>query len=180
MIEPTLKKRCPRCKSGKFNRIWRKGWMRLLPGTRYYQCRRCKCRFLVLFGADKPIENRVFSRFRLKNGLNAYRSSDGSELGQVVDISRGGMAFDYIADMDVPKGGFFIDLRSGRESPALRRLPVHAVSDMDTGRMAPFSNIPIRRCGVKFNQIPVSRKTQLQMLIRKYRYNGNDKDSADS
>ena len=148
--------------------------MRLIPGSRYYQCRRCWCRFLVLFGKDKPIEKRIFSRCRLKNGLTAYRSSDGSELGQVVDISLGGMAFDYIADMDLPKGAFYIDLRLKGEPMVISRLPSLTVSDNDTGRMAPFSNISIRRCGIEFYYPPKDKKTQLQVLIRKYCEHLND------
>lgn len=38
--------RCPNCKSRDRNRISRTWWMRLLPGSRYYQCYRCYQQFL--------------------------------------------------------------------------------------------------------------------------------------
>ena len=38
--------RCPNCKSRDRNRISRSWWMRLLPGSRYYQCYRCYQQFI--------------------------------------------------------------------------------------------------------------------------------------
>jgi hypothetical protein len=39
---------CPYCLTESRYRIERKWWMRLIPGTRYYQCRQCNCKYFVV------------------------------------------------------------------------------------------------------------------------------------
>jgi len=43
-------KKCPKCRIGIwYDRIYRKYWMRLIPGTKHYYCNRCKSRFIIIF-----------------------------------------------------------------------------------------------------------------------------------
>jgi 2-dehydropantoate 2-reductase len=41
---------CPKCQRGKMARAVRQGWMRKLPHSRYYYCRQCRARFLIVLG----------------------------------------------------------------------------------------------------------------------------------
>ena len=46
-VEPVIKViHCPKCQSRNRTRIARSWWMRLLPGSRYYQCYSCYQRYL--------------------------------------------------------------------------------------------------------------------------------------
>jgi 2-dehydropantoate 2-reductase len=40
---------CPSCQAGKIMRATRQGWMRKLPQSRYYYCRKCRARFLTVY-----------------------------------------------------------------------------------------------------------------------------------
>ena len=44
-----FQKRCPKCTEIKHERIIRKWWMHLIPGTKYYSCNRCRSKFMIIF-----------------------------------------------------------------------------------------------------------------------------------
>jgi hypothetical protein len=39
---------CPKCTDVKHERIYRKWWMRFIPGTTYYRCDRCRSKFVII------------------------------------------------------------------------------------------------------------------------------------
>jgi hypothetical protein len=41
-------KACPKCKDSDRHRITRSTWMRLIPGTKYYQCVHCRSKYLFI------------------------------------------------------------------------------------------------------------------------------------
>jgi len=43
-----FQKQCPKCKDVKYERINRKWWMHLIPGTKYYSCNRCRSKFAII------------------------------------------------------------------------------------------------------------------------------------
>jgi hypothetical protein len=43
-----MPRNCPKC-VGALTRIRRKPWMRHIPGSKYYECRRCGYVFLLVF-----------------------------------------------------------------------------------------------------------------------------------
>jgi hypothetical protein len=44
-----FQKKCPNCQGSWYDRINRKSWMRLIPGTKYYYCNNCRYRFMIIF-----------------------------------------------------------------------------------------------------------------------------------
>lgn len=44
-----FQKKCPKCQGVRYQRIYRKWWMHLIPGTKYYRCNSCKFRFMIVF-----------------------------------------------------------------------------------------------------------------------------------
>ena len=42
-------KKCPNCRDTWYDRIYRKSWMRLIPGTKYYYCNNCRYKFMVIY-----------------------------------------------------------------------------------------------------------------------------------
>jgi DNA-directed RNA polymerase subunit M/transcription elongation factor TFIIS len=39
---------CPHCQQGQVYRVKRQDWMRRLPQSKYYNCSKCRARFLVI------------------------------------------------------------------------------------------------------------------------------------
>ena len=44
-----IQKKCPKCHSILYDRIHRKSWMRLIPGTKLYYCYSCMRKFMIFF-----------------------------------------------------------------------------------------------------------------------------------
>ena len=44
-----FQKKCPNCGDTWYDRIYRKSWMRLIPGTKHYYCNRCRYKFMIIF-----------------------------------------------------------------------------------------------------------------------------------
>jgi ribosomal protein L37AE/L43A len=42
-------KKCPDCRDTWYDRIYRKNWMRLIPGTKLYYCNNCRYKFMVIY-----------------------------------------------------------------------------------------------------------------------------------
>jgi hypothetical protein len=42
-----FQKKCPKCQSIWYDRIFRKSWMRLIPGTKLYYCNSCRYKFMI-------------------------------------------------------------------------------------------------------------------------------------
>jgi type IV secretory pathway VirB3-like protein len=43
-----FQKKCPKCQGIWYDRIYRKSWMRLIPGTKLYYCNSCRYKFMII------------------------------------------------------------------------------------------------------------------------------------
>jgi type IV secretory pathway VirB3-like protein len=43
-----FQKKCPKCQGIWYDRIYRKSWMRLIPGTKLYYCNTCRYKFMII------------------------------------------------------------------------------------------------------------------------------------
>jgi hypothetical protein len=115
-------------------------------------------------------ERRQFTRFiAVENAFAALRPHF-SKLGTIKDISRGGLAFEYLA----------LETRGGDESALdifltgngfyLARIPCKVVYDTqvikDEGKFQYL--IEIRRCGVQFGELTPDAADQLAVFLTNY------------
>ena len=49
VIGEDFQRKCPQCQDVRHERIHRKWWMRLMPGTKHYRCDRCRSKFMIIF-----------------------------------------------------------------------------------------------------------------------------------
>jgi hypothetical protein len=92
-------------------------------------------------------ERRKHKRFRPQEGTYAVLSGPVSKMGQIIDISRGGLAFRYIDIGDRPKENCVLDILREDNSFRLENVCFRIISDLDASKDFPFSTIPMRRCG---------------------------------
>jgi hypothetical protein len=142
--------RCPHCRGADFYRIARKSWMRLMQGSRRYQCRICRRRFLVVEAGKKAVEHRKSPRVPVAGKLEARTEPDGRKLGPVADISTGGLSFRYVADRFLPSGLVSVRLSKNGSPAWIRGITAATVFDRPTGESAPFSHIAMRQRGLQF------------------------------
>ena len=111
----------------------------------------------------KTKERREYQRFRVQEGTFAVFGPDSNKIGQIIDISMGGLAFHYMSGEE-PNGSKELNIFLAESSFYLRKIPFRTVWDQDT-RQVPFSSIDIRRCGVEFGSLSEAQSSQLESFI---------------
>jgi hypothetical protein len=114
------------------------------------------------------VERRRHKRFRTKEGAYAVLSGPVSKMGQILDISRGGLAFRYIDIGDRPKETCVLDILRDDNVFRVENVSFKIISDLDASKDFPFSTIPMRRCGGKFTGLNDKQVDDLAYLIENY------------
>ena len=119
-------------------------------------------------GTEKYVERRKYTRFRTRNGALIELRSQRGKLGEIIDISKGGLAFRYIDIGDRPKGSFELDIFLKETGFRLEKVPAKTISDSRTTKYFPFSSTKTRRQGVEFGELTQKQISQLEHFIRNY------------
>ena len=117
---------------------------------------------------EKHVERRKYTRFRTRNGALIELRSQRGKLGEIIDISKGGLAFRYIDIGDRPKGSFELDIFLKETGFRLEKMPAKTISDFRTTKYFPFSSTKTRRQGVEFGELTQKQISQLEHFIRNY------------
>lgn len=107
-------------------------------------------------------------RFRAQKGAFAVLMNHVTTVGPIKDISRGGLAFTYISEDELPQGSFTMDLLFGDEDFYLKDIPSKIITDFEIADQPSFSSIPLRRCSVQFGEMNPLQISQLESFTRNY------------
>lgn len=117
----------------------------------------------------RPVERRKHRRFQVKDGaLVALRLHVSKLVGQIVDISKGGLAFRYIDTGDRPRGSFQLDILLEKSGFLLEKVPAKTISDSEMPDESSYSSTTTRRQGVQFGELTINQKSQLEYFIRNH------------
>ena len=114
------------------------------------------------------IERRKHRRFVVEEGVYVLLKNNSSKLGQIKNISRGGLAFNYIVNGEEMPESFKVDIFISGRGFYLKDLPSKKISDFHINNKLPFSTFAIRKVGIQFNELNQSQLSQLDNLIRDY------------
>lgn len=113
-------------------------------------------------------ERRRSPRFDLRERVFANVKADGEALGEIMNVSEGGIALKYLADNGPAVGRATLDIfESGRM--VLSNVPARTVSDMELPNDFDFSTIELRRMGVAFEHLTQAQRQTLQGFIQEKR-----------
>ena len=113
-------------------------------------------------------ERRKHKRFEAKRGTFAVSPPGFDKLGQIQNISKGGLAFHYIGDAVQTKDADEIEIFSTFDDFYLRKLPVRPVSDFEVDTRVPFSSLPTRQMSLQFEKLNHHQKILLHYFFQKY------------
>jgi hypothetical protein len=125
----------------------------------------------------KGPRKRKHHRFQAKEG--AYAAvSDHNILGLIMDISKGGLALQYIADSKQLSGSPEVDIFSSGKDDHLKNVPFKITSDFHVDNKASFSTVILRQCGGQFADLTDDQIAQLDRFIENYtlKVQGTGKD----
>jgi hypothetical protein len=124
------------------------------------------------------VERRRDQRFLVPKGSFVALGPDDTILGQIIDISLGGVAFRHMGKTPCfrLKGKSYLDVHLTEDDLSLTKLPVETVSDnqiSDVISSKLVDPIPLiykgmRRCSVQFGDLTHHQISQLEHLIENY------------
>jgi hypothetical protein len=110
-------------------------------------------------------EQRRHQRYRVKENAIAF---DHSIIGQILNLSMGGLKFRYLADLYKFKGDLAeLDLYFAGEGLCLHNIPCETVFNKAMENESPYSSLAMRECGVKFGQFTEQQTAQLRHILTK-------------
>ena len=119
-----------------------------------------------MINTEKRVERREHKRFVVQEGVYALLKSNSSKLGQIKNISRGGLAFSYIVDEEQNHDSFKVDIFISNLGYCLKDIPSKKISDFHVDNKLPFSTFSIRQVGIQFNELNHNQLSQLDNFIR--------------
>jgi c-di-GMP-binding flagellar brake protein YcgR len=117
---------------------------------------------------NSPEDRRKHRRFRVKEGAFAVLKGEEKKLGQITDISGGGLAFKYVSQGQSSEGPYVLDILLSGHDFHLKEIPVKAISDSEIEDEIPFSQIEMRKLGVQFLTLTGRHVSQLEDFIQNH------------
>ena len=116
----------------------------------------------------EPVELREHRRFRVQDGSFAALSPEFRVLGQIVDISRSGLAFRYVASNVRSHECAELKILKTDGSFSCDRIPFKAIWDCSTPHDFSLGFLTLRHCGVQFGKLRDDQKFDLKYFIENY------------
>lgn len=112
-------------------------------------------------------ENRNHKRFRPTEAVFVMLKPSHTHVGRLIDISMGGLAFDYLVDGVLPKPPAELEIFVKGGAFRMNGIPCEAIwaNTTDEGRV---TSIRKRKCGVRFGKLTDHQKAKLKELIETY------------
>ncbi len=111
-------------------------------------------------------EKRKHPRFQVPKGTFVSVGPYDAQVGQIIDMGMGGLAFRYVGRPEPFNGELSIFL-SERDF-YLGRIPFKTVSDCEIAGKGPSSPIAMRRSGVRFRKLTDYQVSQLEYFIQNH------------
>jgi PilZ domain len=121
-----------------------------------------------LIDSENAIERRFHERFQVQQGVYALLKDGSSKLGQIKNISKGGLAFMYINDGEPLQEPKEVDIFLSGHGFILKGIPCKKISDIHVANYVPFSTFEMRQLGVQFSDVSLNQSTGLDTFIEKY------------
>ena len=121
--------------------------------------------FLPIEG-NALLERRTQKRFELREG--AIASLHPTVIGEVLNISRCGLAFQYVASRDRSTEWSVLTILTTDHTFNLGMIPVEVVRDVPMPESFTTGAISLRSCGLKFGHLEDYQEFALRYFIHNY------------
>jgi hypothetical protein len=126
----------------------------------------------------KPeLERRKHKRLKVENGVFASLSPQFAIIGQITNVSKGGLAFRYVASKPRTPGAIRLNILVTDGSFSIEKLQFSSVWDLSTPDEFACGPITYRHCGVAWEKLDVSQRADIDHFMACYTV-GQDRESA--
>jgi len=116
---------------------------------------------------NDKVERRKHRRFLAPQDVFVI-TSDEAVIGEIADISAGGLSFSYRTSRGKPSIAFDLHIFVKDGSFHLFDIPCSLAWDREIGKYHPLSDVSWRECGVQFGAMTPEQKSKLQHFIDNY------------
>lgn len=113
----------------------------------------------------KIVERRKHKRFKVQDGTFAVLMPHFYNWGQIIDISRNGLAFRYTGNALSQNLSSQLGISKANIGFYLGGVPFKSISDFEIANKVANSFTTIRRCGVEFGELALNQISQLEYFI---------------
>ncbi len=114
-------------------------------------------------------QKRTDKRYRVKDlTFVKLRSESEIEIGQLLDISKEGLAFRYFIDNKQSRSYSDLGLFLSGGGFSIDRIPFKAVSNIELANNSQFSTIILKRYGVQFEKLTPDQTNRLDHFLLNY------------
>ena len=118
-----------------------------------------------MIGTKKTVEKRKHNRFKAQKDTYVALVNDSTKVGQIMNISNGGLAFCYIGRGAQITGWQKINIFLSGNRFYLKEVPFKAISDFFIDTKIQFSTVLMKQCGGQFGKLTPSQISQLDYFI---------------
>jgi len=113
------------------------------------------------------VEMRKFTRFKVKDlSFALLKTVFYEELGEIIDISKGGLAFKYLVGENQIKEAVELDIIHAHNSFHIKKLPCKTISDFEIINEIDFSSLKMKRHSIKFGELDNNQISELDYFIK--------------
>lgn len=120
---------------------------------------------------ERVNERRKYQRFNVKPGVLAVFGPASEKMGQIIDISQGGLSFNYKSGRETADDSYELSILFDDNSNLNHRpckFSASVVSDIEIENEKQYSTAVIRRCSLRFEDLTYYQKTWLDDCMRNY------------
>jgi hypothetical protein len=126
----------------------------------------------VLMSRIEVVERRKHKRFRAEDGAYAAVRPQYDKIGQIIDVSRGGLSFRYLVSDSYGEASSELDIFLIGDDFHLDKLPFKTVSDQEIPERLSLGSRSMRRCAVQFGKLTQVQALKLEEFILKHTVEG--------
>ena len=119
----------------------------------------------------KEIQRRKYKRYMVQDNVFAvFRLwPNSSSLVNIVDISRGGFAFDFVGMDEISQDRFELDIFVSGDGRRLGKIPFKIISETAKAKKDRFYSFVQRRFGARFDDLSDSKALQIDSFINNHK-----------
>jgi c-di-GMP-binding flagellar brake protein YcgR len=113
---------------------------------------------------SKPIiERRKYQRFQLSDDILVFNETT---FGQIINISKGGLAFRFLTSKDIAQDTFFeLGILNSSSGFYLENIPCKTITSTDSAPIHPTGSTIIRRNGVQFGELDPEQQQKIEEFL---------------
>ena len=125
---------------------------------------------LIMRNKEGLIEKRKHQRYKVKGKAFAISSPDYKNLGQIRDISKGGLSCQFIENGEQTKNSNEIEIFSAVGDFYLKKLPVRTVLDFEIDNTVSSNSMPMRQWSMQFGKLNYLQRLLLNFFLQNYTF----------